>query len=140
MMTASMQTALQQKSLPAGFRKPRTRCFSVYVHVALVIFVSGLLLTGDPTIILLLGGCAAVPVFLWIALREASNAPLWFSPISFLFIWNTIGMGASAIYMAGRAARGDWVDFSIASVPPSDLASGYVLTMLGLLALHIGLE
>ena len=42
--------------------------------------------------------------------------------------------------MGYKIAQGEWVDFSVAQIPPGDLATGYVIYLLGSLAVHIGLN
>ena len=39
-----------------------------------------------------------------------------------------------------KIAQGEWINFSVAQVPPDDLAAGYVIYLLGSLAVHIGLN
>ena len=42
--------------------------------------------------------------------------------------------------MGLKIAQGEWINFSVAQVPPDDLAAGYVIYLLGSLAVHIGLN
>jgi hypothetical protein len=53
--------------------------------------------------------------------------------------WNIIQSGLSAIYMGLRTQTGDWLTFSVAQIPPADIAQGYVIYLFGNLMFHTGL-
>ena len=44
------------------------------------------------------------------------------------------------MYMGWRINSGEWLDFSVALIPPKDLANGYVIYLLGILSMHVGLQ
>ena len=110
------------------------------IHVWLVAVIASTLYFDNPVWTLLIGGALVTPAFLIMGLSEARKAPLWLSPLSFYFFWSTIGLGVSALYTASRVQSGESIDFSIAFVSPEDLADGYVVLLLGSLALHAGLQ
>ena len=98
------------------------------------------LVSGEPIFTLYASGLLVAPTFLILAYLEGRKAPLVITPISCFLFWNSFGLGFSAIFMASKVAHGDQVDFSVALIPPDDLATGYVIYLLGTLAVHIGLN
>jgi hypothetical protein len=110
------------------------------VHALLVLLAATFLVSGEPSFTLYASGLLVAPTFLILAYLEAGKAPLRITPISFYLFWNSFGLGFSAIFMGSKVAQGEWVDFSVAQIPPDDLATGYVIYLLGSLAVHIGLN
>jgi hypothetical protein len=113
---------------------------AVKVHALLVLLAAIFLVSGGAIFTLYASGFLVAPTFLILAYLEARKAPLRITPISFYLVWNSFGLGFSAIFMGSRVAQGEWVDFSVAQIPPDDLATGYVIYLLGSLAVHIGLN
>src|SRR5262249_54384863 len=62
------------------------------------------------------------------------------SPLSFYFLWYSLGLGLSAVYIASVIASGEVIHFVIGDVPPGNIAVAYVIYLGGSVALHIGLE
>lgn len=113
---------------------------AVKVHALLVLLAAIFLVSGEPAFTLCASGSIVAPTFLILAYLEAKKAPLRITPISSYLFWNSFGLGFSAILMGSKVTQGEWVDFSVAQIPPDDLATGYVLYLLGSLAVHIGLN
>jgi hypothetical protein len=110
------------------------------VHALLVLLAAIFLMSGEPIFTLYASGLLVAPTFLILAYLEGRKAPLGITPISCFLFWNSFGLGFSAIFMASKVVHGDQVDFSVAQIPPDDLATGYVIYLLGTLAVHIGLN
>jgi hypothetical protein len=113
---------------------------AVKAHALLVLLAAIFLAFGGPSFTLYASGAFVAPAFLTLAYLEAKKAPLRITPISFYLFWNSFGLGFSAILMGSKVGKGEWINFSIAQIPPDDLAAGYVICLLGSLALHIGLQ
>lgn len=110
------------------------------VHAVLVLLAAIFLVSGEPVFTLYASGFLVAPTFLILAYLEARKAPLRVTPISVYLFWNSFGLGFSAIFMGSKIARGEWINFSVAQILPDDLATGYVIYLLGSLAVHIGLN
>src|ERR1700733_842651 len=110
------------------------------VHALLVLLAAIFLISGEPVFTLYASGFLVAPTFLILAYLEARKAPLRITPISVYLFWNSFGLGFSAIFMGFKIAQGKWIDFSVAQILPDDLATGYVIYLLGSLAVHIGLN
>lgn len=110
-------------------------------HAAVVSIVALTLpLLEDGSATLLTGGILSAPSYLILGIMEARQTALLFSPLSFYFLWYAVGLGPCAIYLASVTWSGESVPFSIAVVPPDDLAVGYVIYLVGSVALHAGLQ
>jgi hypothetical protein len=110
------------------------------VHAVLTAVVAASLFLQNPSFTLALGGCSVFPTYLWLCWREGRRTPLCVSPLSFMFLWNSVGLGLSAIYIARQASAGEYLSFSIIELPPSDVAQGYVIYLVGIAAMHAGME
>jgi hypothetical protein len=117
------------------------RWAGVKIHAALCVVVSSTLLWKEPRTTLILGGILCFVTYGYLTIRE-SKAPLWLSPLSFYFFWYCIGMGASPVYVGLTTDSSDWVRFAsdYTSVSLDELATGYVLFLLGSFALHLGMQ
>jgi hypothetical protein len=60
--------------------------------------------------------------------------------LSFYFFWYTFGFGLSAIHIGITLLSEDAIRFSVADVPARDVASGYVIYLIGSLSLHVGMQ
>ena len=112
----------------------------VVVHGLLLCLSTIFLISGGAAFTLYASGTIVAPTFLVLAYFEARKAPLRINPISVYLFWNSFGLGFSAIFMGFKIAQGEWINFSVAQIPPDDLAAGYVIYLLGSLAVHIGLN
>jgi len=113
----------------------------VKLHAVIVCIVAlSLYALENPSTTLILGGILCSVTYSVIGIMEGRRAPLWLSPLSFYFLWYAVGLGFSAIYYGIIIAAGDLVPFSVAQVSPEDLAVGYVIFLVGSLALHAGLQ
>jgi hypothetical protein len=112
----------------------------VVVHGLLLCMATFFLISGGAAFTLYASGSIVAPTFLVLAYLEGRKAPLRITPISVYLFWNSFGLGFSAIFMGLKIAQGEWINFSVAQIPPDDLATGYVIYLLGSLAVHIGLN
>src|SRR5262249_53744018 len=109
-------------------RQALSRWTSVKLHVAVVsITALSLYLLEDPPITLALGGILCFPTYLILGIMEGRRAPLWFSPLSFYFLWYSVDLGLSAIYIASIIASGEAIPFVQGDVPPNYIAVAYVI-------------
>jgi hypothetical protein len=113
---------------------------AIKAHAIAVLITATGLLSDNPAFPLLLGGFVVAPLFIALGIREARRSPLKISPLSFFFFWNALGLGISAFYMGWRINSGEWTSFSAVLIPPADLAKGYVIYLLGILAMHAGMH
>jgi hypothetical protein len=114
----------------------------VRIHALATALVAVSLVLGQPRTTLVFGGVTCFVVYLFIAVREARKSPLWLTPLSFYFFWYSIGLGISSIYAGLTLSEGESVRFASdqTMVPLEDLASAYVLYLVGSLALHVGIQ
>lgn len=117
------------------------RWAAVKIHAALCVVVSSTLLWMEPRTTLVLGGILCFVTYGYLTIRE-SRPPLWLSPLSFYFFWYCIGMGASPVYVGLTTDSSDLVRFAsdYTMVSLDELATGYVLFLLGSFALHLGMQ
>jgi hypothetical protein len=129
-------------SLPATMQKRMSaRSWSaVRAHAIVVLITATGLLSDNPVVPLLLGGLLVAPTLIALGILEARKTPLRINPLSFLFFWNAIDLGIAAVYMGWRINSGGLLDFSVALISPADLAKGYVIYLLGNLAMHAGMQ
>ncbi len=117
------------------------RSLEVKIHLGVVALVTSSLLLKEPRTTLVLGGTLCFVSYLYLTLREARRAPLWLSPLSFYFLWYSIGMGVSPIYV-GVMERESSIRFASpgSMVALEHLATGYVVFLLGSFTLHFGIQ
>jgi len=113
---------------------------AVKVHAIAVLITATGLVSDSPVVPLLLGGLLVTPTLIGLGILEARRTPLRIDPLSFLFFWNAINLGIAAVYMGWRINSGEWIAFSVALIPPADLAKGYVIYLVGILSMHVGMQ
>jgi hypothetical protein len=128
--------AAKMKTRPALQHSSR----AIAVHSIVVLITAAGLLSDNPAVPLFLGGLLITPAFIVLGILEGRSAAIKITPLSFFFFWNAISLGISALYMGSRISSGEWIDFSVALIPPADLAQGYLIYLLGALAMHVGLQ
>ncbi len=112
----------------------------VWVHAMAVAAVALTLYANDPIATLIAGSVLITPLYVWLAICESRRAPLILSPLSFYFLWNVVGFGLSPFYATYLLRREAFISFSVADIPPHDIAVGYVLCLLGSVAFHAGMQ
>jgi hypothetical protein len=71
---------------------------------------------------------------------EAVRAPTLVSPLSFYFLWQSVGLGAAALSIGNRVASYEPLMLASFEIVPNDLARGYIITLLGSLVFHFGIQ
>jgi hypothetical protein len=108
---------------------------------ALVISVCALLWALlSPASSLIFSGCIVGIAYAWLGVAEARPGPLWLTPLSVFFFFYGVEMGPATIYMGYCLRANPWLPFSTTMIPAKDLAVGYLISLVGMLAMHAGLE
>jgi len=94
----------------------------------------------DPATTLYMDGAVGIVIYGFLAFVELRRAPLFVSPLSALFVWYLPPIGPSAIHFANKIVDGEPIRFSVKTLLPDDVAAGYVIMILGNVALHFGLQ
>jgi hypothetical protein len=108
------------------------------LYLAFVVCVWQIL--DDPPTTLYIAGAVGIVIYGFLAFVELRRAPLFVSPLSTLFVWYLPPIGPSAIHYANKILDGDPIPFSVKMLQPDDVAAGYVIMILGNVALHLGLQ
>lgn len=94
----------------------------------------------SPSSSLLFNGCIVAVAFAWLAVTEARRGQLWLTPLSVFFFFYGFEMGPASIYVGYALHNNPWLPFSAIMIPAQDLATGYLIALIGMLAMHAGLE
>lgn len=122
-------------------RPPARRWTGVLINTCVVATTAASIpFLENPAATLFLGGCSVLLTFPILAFMEGRRSPLWLTPVSMYFGWYSIGLGFSALYIASLISSGRGIRFSVVTVSPEEVANGYVIYLVGLLALHVGIE
>jgi hypothetical protein len=116
------------------------RWSGVGLHALVVSVVAVTSYWYEPYVVLLIGGLVVTPTYIFLGLSEARRTPLFFNPLSFYFFWYSINFGMSALYIASIIEAGQSVGFSVVKVSPVYIGTGYVVSLCGSLALHVGIR
>jgi hypothetical protein len=95
---------------------------------------------GNPVITLVVGGLLMTFIYVKLGMDELHATPLRLSPLSFYFFWDSIVVGPSAIDAAFCISSGEPLNLGPWSVPPDDVAAGYLIFLTGSVALHAGFQ
>jgi hypothetical protein len=109
-------------------------------HGLVVLACALLWVLFSPTTTLILSGCIVGAAYGCLAVNEARCGPLWLTPLSVFFFFYGVEMGPATIYMGYGLRANPWLPFSTTIIPAKDLATGYLISLLGMLAMHAGLE
>jgi hypothetical protein len=114
----------------------------VRIHLILTLIIAATLFLADPRTTLIVAGILCFVTYAYLGIREARKATLWLSPLSFYFFWYCIGMGVSPLYLGLTVSPGDSIRFvgDSSAVSLENLATGYVVFLLGSFALHLGMQ
>jgi hypothetical protein len=133
---AQTPSSLQDRSAMVS-----TRYGDVLLHWIAIIAVSGVwFYSSDPVLTLYVGGFVVVSTYLALVLLEMRRTSILISPLSSYFLWYSVGAGLSALSIAGRVAAGETLQLGGLPIHPSDLASGYVLFLIGSASFHLGVQ
>jgi hypothetical protein len=141
MSTAAQEALPATLAAPVARREPLTKRLVPVGIQALAVGVVLLIaaMATDPATVLVAGGAVILPTYLLLGWLETRRAPLVLSPLSFYFIMYSVNLGASAIGVGSRMADGEPLPFSVHLVPTSHVAAGYLIFLVGSLALHAGI-
>jgi hypothetical protein len=84
-----------------------------------------------------IGGLVMSLAYIYIGYAEGQRETFWLSPLSFFFWWYFVGYGVSAIYAATQTYDPGFLPLVSQVVPGEDIAAGYIVTLIGALALHV---
>lgn len=141
-LMAFRQGALSNRPVQPSLKKLyQRRFFPCLLHLpCLLLVATTFVLTDDPVVTLGVGGAVVIPTYLILAAIEAKRAPTLVSPLSFVFLWQSVGLGASALSIGHRVASHELMLLASFEVTPDDLAIGYLLTLLGSFLFHVGMQ
>lgn len=129
---------------PASTAAARSERYQRYapllLHTLYLFFVVCVWEIFDAATTLYVSGAMGILIYGFLAFVELRRAPLFVSPLSTLFVWYLPPIGPSAIHFANKIVDGDPIPFSVKMLQPDDVAAGYVIMILGNLALHLGLQ
>lgn len=126
----------------AAARAERYQRFAPFILHAL--FLSYVIcvwqIVDDPTTMLYASAIVGIVIYVILAIIELRRSPLFVSPLSALFVWYLPPIGPAAIHYANKIAEGEPIRFSVKTLQPEDIATGYVIMLMGNVALHFGLQ
>lgn len=93
-----------------------------------------------PVTTLFWGGILVAVSYLSIGTLETRHSPIRISPLSAYFFWYSVKYGFAAIYMSGVIAEHGYIVFAGNIERTRLLITGYVITLVGSLAFHVGLQ
>jgi hypothetical protein len=113
----------------------------VYVHAVVATLVACVhWFSEEPSTTLQVAGSLVCAGYLFIAVLEARRAPALLSPLSFYFLWYSLSLGAAAVHFGNLLEEVSVIRFGMASVDPDELLGGYVVYVIGSLAIHAGIQ
>lgn len=114
------------------------RCLKLHLSAFLVCALSWFFLS--PSTSLIFNGCIVGATYVWLGITEARRGPLWLTPLSVFFLFYGVEMGACTIYIGSALHANPWLPFAATPIPARDIATGYIISLVGMLAMHAGLE
>lgn len=129
---------------PYSLAVPRTREIISHDHAVLTHFFFVALLavfyelTRADIATLAIGGVSIFCLYLWLGIQESKRQDFWLTPLSFFFCWYSVGYGLSAIWAASEIYAEGELPLLNQIVPGPDVATGYLLMLLGAVSLHAG--
>lgn len=126
----------------AAARSERYQRFAPFILHALYLFfvVCVWQIFDDPATTLYVSGAVGIVIYGLLAYIELRRAPLFVSPLTALFVWYLPPIGPSAIHFANKIVDGDPIPFSVKMLHPDDVAAGFVIMVVGNVAMHLGLQ
>jgi hypothetical protein len=113
-------------------------CLKLHLSAVIACALSWALLS--PSTSLIFNGCVVGCTYLWLAIAEARRGPLRFTPLSLFFFFYGVEMGPATIYVGLGLRLNPWLPFAAISIPAKDIAAGYLVSLVGMLAMHAGVE
>lgn len=113
-------------------------CLKLHLFALVVCALSWFFLS--PSLSLMFNGCIVGAAYLWLGVTEARRGPLWLTPLSVFLFFYGVEMGPATVYMGYGLHASPWLPFASTMIPAKELAAGYVISLVGMLAMHAGLE
>lgn len=129
-----------QLSRDTSPHRPTTGVACLKLHLSAVVVCVLSWFFFAPSLSLIFNGCIVGAAYLWLGVTEARRGPLWLTPLSVFFFFYGAEMGPATVYMGYGLHASPWLPFATTMIPAKDLAAGYVISLLGMLAMHAGLE
>jgi hypothetical protein len=120
-----------------GLWKPST---CVKIHFALIGVCALVLYFSSPAVALILSGVLIGGPLLALGIVEARRHPLWLNPLSVFLLFLGIQLGPAALYAGIGLLSEDSLKFPLFRIPAHDLVIGYLITLIGTFAMHLGLR
>jgi hypothetical protein len=115
--------------------------YSIKIHLLclFLVFIINYVF-GSPSLTLLVGGLITFITYIWIGFYETKRTPVWFSPLSFYFLWYSVGLGLSGIYYGILLLAQEKIFFVAADLSYESVADGFIIYLIGSFCLHAGLQ
>jgi hypothetical protein len=94
----------------------------------------------SPSATLEVGGVLMFVTYMALGVNECRRAPLILSPLSFWFWWISVDLGLAAFYEGSVMRQHQILAFVGMPINYQDVAAGYLIYLVGLLAMHMGVE
>lgn len=125
----------------ALFRISPSGARALRIHTAALIAVLAIgQLVRDPAVFLMVAGAFLFVVYGWLTFIEGSTSRLVLTPLSFHFAWSSTTVGLAAVHKGYLIGQGLPIPFSVALVPDDNIRRGYLIYVVGIYALHVGLQ
>jgi hypothetical protein len=93
-----------------------------------------------PAVALILSGVLIGTPLLALGIVEARRDPLWLNPLSVFVLYLGIQLGPAAVYAGISLLSEDSLRFPLFRIPAHDLVIGYLISLIGTFAMHLGLR
>lgn len=113
---------------------------SLLIHILVVGSVILIWSCFSPETALFWGGILVAAGYIAIGIIEARYSPIFITPLSFYFLWYSIRYGLASIFMSSVIAKKGYLTIGAETVSSRDIAIGFIITLVGSLALHMGLQ
>ena len=111
----------------------------VFIHAVPVCVTGLLLLFAEPSAVFVLGGITATITYAYLIWLECRRNPILITPLNCFFFWFLLVLGPTAIYVGLRFSDAAALPFLISLVSIQNVATGYLITLLGACLLHLGI-
>jgi len=111
----------------------------VKLHAVLVPISAALVYFLPPSYALIFSGAIVGSAFFAIGIMEARRETLWLTPLTFFFFFFGVQLGPASLYMGQRFTSLQSIPFMMYGVSSDDVAYGFLITLIGTFAMHLGL-
>ena len=110
------------------------------VHLATVATCALSWMFCSPGISLIFNGCVVGVVYVSLGVMEVRRQFIWLTPLSVFFLFYSVEMGPATIYVGYGLLHDPWLPFTRWMIPAQDVATGYLVSLLGMFAMHVGIQ